>query len=122
DGGRLVHDVLTALRHDTDLTQAMDRGLLRPNGEWRLRSARSMAQRWRGRLEGLRETERIVESCEPFTLDWMRPPMPDFRRAKAGTERSDDERSDNEYLRVLAYEGAKIRWGAELSAAHIAQI
>ena len=33
DGGRLVHDVLTALRHETDLSQAMERGLLRSNGE-----------------------------------------------------------------------------------------
>jgi error-prone DNA polymerase len=116
DGGRLVHDVLTALRHETDLSQAMERGLLRSNGEWRLRSARSMAQRWRGRLEGLGETQRIVESCDRFTLGWMRPPMPDFRRAK------EDERSDNEYLRVLAYEGAKTRWGDELSASQVGQI
>jgi DNA polymerase III alpha subunit len=96
DGGRLVHDVLTALRHETDLSQAMERGLLRQPGECRLRSARSMAQRWKGRLEGLRETERIVASCDPFTLDWMRPPMPDFRRA------IEDERSDNQYLHDLA--------------------
>jgi error-prone DNA polymerase len=116
DGGRLVHDVLTALRHETDLSQAMERGLLRPNGEWRLRSARSMAQRWRGRLEGLRETERIVTSCDPFTLDWMRPPMPDFRRA------IEDERSDNQYLRDLAHEGAKVRWGDNLSPSQTGQI
>ena len=116
DGGRLVHDVLTALRHELDLMQAMERGLLRPNGEWRLRSAHSMAQRWRGRLEGLRETQRIVESCEKFTLDWMRPPLPDFRRAK------EDERSDNEYLHVLVYEGATVRWGKQLSPSHVTQI
>src|SRR3954463_10825674 len=66
DGGRLVHDILTALKHETTLDDAMDRGLLRPNGEWRLRSPRSMAARWRGRLEGLRETERIIESCGKF--------------------------------------------------------
>jgi error-prone DNA polymerase len=108
DGGRLVHDILTALRHDTTLDDAMDRGLLRPNGEWRLRSARSMAQRWRGRLEGLKETQRIVESCEPFLLDWMRPPMPDFSRLTG-------ERDDNDYLRQLAFEGARIRWGEKLT-------
>ena len=117
DGGRLVHDVLTALRHETDLSQAMERGLLRPNGEWRLRSARSMAQRWRGRLDGLRETQRIVESCDRFTLDWMRPPLPDF--GKACPERSE---GDNEYLRTLSYAGAKVRWGEALSAAQTAQI
>jgi error-prone DNA polymerase len=120
DGGRLVHDVLTALRHETDLAQAMERGLLRPNGEWRLRSGRSMAQRWRGRLEGLRETQRIVDSCEKFMLDWMRPPLPDFQRVYP--ERSEGPRNDDEYLRVLAYEGAKVRWGEELSPSQTAQI
>jgi error-prone DNA polymerase len=105
DGGRLVHDVLTALKHETTLDDAMERGLLRPNGEWRLRAPRSMAQRWHGRPEGLRETERIVESCETFTLDWMRPPFPDFSRI-AGSNRE-----DNEYLRQITYEGAANRWG-----------
>ena len=116
DGGRLVHDVLTALRHETDLSQAMERGHLRPNGEWRLRSPRSMTNRWRERMDGLRETERIVASCEPFTLDWMRPPMPDFRRAK------EDERSDNDYLRTLAFEGATVRWGNPLSPSQVGQM
>jgi error-prone DNA polymerase len=119
DDGRLVHDVLTALRHELDLTQAMERGLLRPNGEWRLRSPKSMAHRWRGRLEGLKETQRIVASCEPFLLDWMRPPMPDFSRIQRDADR---DRDDNEYLRQLAFEGAKVRWGEELSAAQTAQI
>jgi error-prone DNA polymerase len=115
DGGRLVHDILTALKHETTLDDAMDRGLLRPNGEWRLRSPRSMAQRWRGRLEGLRETQRIVESCDRFTLDWMRPPMPDFRRIQ-------DARDDNEYLRDLTYEGAVVRWNGELTEERRRQI
>ena len=111
DGGRLVHDILTALKHETTLDDAMDRGLLRPNGEWRLRSPRSMAQRWRGRLEGLRETERIVESCDKFLLDWMRPPFPDFSRL-----RPEEHREDNEFLRQISYEGALVRWGNPLSA------
>jgi error-prone DNA polymerase len=116
DGGRLVHDILTALKHETTVDDAMERGLLRPNGEWRLRSPRSMAQRWRGRLEGLRETERIVESCEKFTLDWMRPPFPDFSRITGS------EREDNEYLRQISYEGARERWGETLRPEHIRQL
>jgi error-prone DNA polymerase len=119
DDGRLVHDMLTALRHELDLTQAMERGLLRPNGEWRLRSREGMARRWSGRLDGLRETERIVESCEPFSLDWMRPPMPDFRRIQRDADRN---RDDNDYLRQLTFEGAKVRWGAELTAAQVSQL
>jgi error-prone DNA polymerase len=109
DGGRLVHDILTALKHETTLDDAMERGLLRPNGEWRLRSPRSMAARWRGRPEGLRETDRIIESCEKFTLDWMRPPFPDFSRITSA------EREDNEFLRQITYEGARVRWGESLS-------
>ena len=119
EGGRLVHDVLTALRHETDLATAMERGWLRPNGEWRLRSPRAMAHRWRGRLEGLRESERIVASCDDFTLDWMRPPMPDFGRIQRDADRL---RDDNEFLRTLAYEGAKVRWGDPLSEAQVRQI
>jgi error-prone DNA polymerase len=116
DGGRLVHDILTALRHDTTLDDAMDRGLLRPNGEWRLRSPRAMAQRWLDRPEGLRETARIVESCESFTLDWMRPPFPDFARITGSG------REDNEYLRQVTYEGAAARWGHALTDAQRAQL
>lgn len=122
DGGRLVHDILTALKHETTLDDAMERGLLRPNGEWRLRSPRSMGQRWRGRLEGLRETERIVESCEPFTLGWMRPPFPDFSRITASEGLPGARREDNEYLRQVAYEGARERWGEHLTTDQRRQI
>ena len=52
--GRLVHDMLTALRYDLTIDVAAERGLLHPNGEWRLLSPREMAARWRGREEGLR--------------------------------------------------------------------
>jgi len=41
---RVVHDVLTCLRHDTTLDEAGDR--LLPNGEWYLKSAAQMRRRW----------------------------------------------------------------------------
>jgi len=109
DRGRLVHDMLTALRYDLDIDTAASRGLLHPNGEWRLLSPIEMARRWRGREEGLRETVRIAEECTGFLLDWMRPPLPDFRKAKLGA--GAEQREDNEVLRTLAYEGAHERWG-----------
>ena len=56
--GRLVHDMLTALRYDLTIDAAAERGLLHPNGEWRLLSPDEMATRWRGREEGLRESVR----------------------------------------------------------------
>ncbi len=109
EGGRLVHDVHTALRYDLTVDEANARGLLRPNGDWRLLAPRDLWRRWQGRTQGLVESVRIAESCERFTLDWMRPPLPDFGRARGGAP------DDHSYLRTLAYEGAHDRWGASLS-------
>ena len=46
---RLVHDVLTSLRYNTTIDEALARGLLHPNGEWRLASPQEIAERWKGR-------------------------------------------------------------------------
>ena len=107
--GRLVHDMLTALRYNLTIDQAAERGLLHPNGEWRLLSPQAMAAKWRGREEGLRETLRVAERCEGFMLDWMRPPLPDFRKAKLSVGMS--HMNDNEALRVWTDEGMRERWG-----------
>ncbi|HVX41395.1 MAG TPA: DNA polymerase III subunit alpha, partial [Gemmatimonadaceae bacterium] len=107
--GRLVHDILTALRYDLTIDVAAERGLLHPNGEWRLLSPAEMAARWRGREEGLRESVRIAEECTGFTLDWMRPPLPDFRKAKLGHGMGDED--DNHALRRWTEEGMRERWG-----------
>ncbi|MGH9422191.1 MAG: hypothetical protein ACRD3J_19600, partial [Thermoanaerobaculia bacterium] len=74
---RLVHDILTALRYDTTIDKAMSRGLLHPNGEWRLLSPVEMAERWKGREEGLECSERIAAELD-FDLSWLRPPLPKF--------------------------------------------
>jgi DNA polymerase III alpha subunit len=76
DEGRLVHDVLTALRAGVDLDTGTTRGLLHPNDTWRLRAPAEMAALWRGREEGLAASVRIADRCRGFTLDWLRPPMP----------------------------------------------
>jgi len=64
-----------------------------------------MARRWRGRTEGLRESQRIAEECE-FDLHWMRPPLPHY----PVPERHDDD----SYLRERTYAGAHERWGTSL--------
>ncbi|MGH7664502.1 MAG: DNA polymerase III subunit alpha [Gemmatimonadaceae bacterium] len=102
DSGRLVHDMLTALRHDMDMDMAAERGVLHPNGEWRLLSPEQMARRWHGREAGLRESERIASECG-FDLAWLRPPLPSFPVA-AGSD-------DDSWLREKTYEGARERWG-----------
>lgn len=99
---RLVHDVLTALRYDTTIDDALARGLLHPNGEWRLFSPEEMAERWKGREAGLEESERIASECD-FSLAWVRPPLPKFPVP--------DGYNDDTFLREKVYEGARERWG-----------
>ena len=113
DTGRLVHDMLTALRHETDIDSATERGLLHPNGEWRLHAPERIAKRWQGREEGLRQSERIADECG-FAMDWLRPPLPDF--AVPPGEDTDS------FLREKTLEGAHERWGAALSDREQAQI
>ena len=107
--GRLVHDMLTALRYDLTVDVAAERGVLHPNGEWRLLSPKEMATRWRGREEGLRESVRIAEECTGFVLDWMRPPLPDFHKAKIGAGIPNED--DDHALRRWTEEGMRERWG-----------
>ncbi|MEO8193644.1 MAG: DNA polymerase III subunit alpha, partial [Gemmatimonadales bacterium] len=110
---RLVHDVLTALRYDTTIEESMSRGLLHPNGEWRLLSPGEMAERWKGREEGLEESDRIASECD-FDLSWLRPPLPKFPHPPGTT--------DTEFLRQQVYVGARERWGEVLSDAQKNQI
>src|SRR5687768_13673393 len=98
---RLVHDVLTALRYDTTIDDALARGLLHPNGEWRLASPEEMAERWKGREAGLEESERIAAECD-FNLAWVRPPLPKFP-VPAGF-------NDDTFLRDRVFAGARERW------------
>src|SRR5206468_605763 len=42
--------------------------------------------------------------------DWMRPPLPDFRKAKLGAGMSNVD--DNAALRAWTEEGARARWGS----------
>jgi error-prone DNA polymerase len=110
--GRIVHDILTALRYDLTIDEASARGLLHPNGEWRLLSPAEMRERWKGREEGLVESERIASECN-FSLAWMRPPLPHFPVPRGW--------SDDTWLREKAYDGARERWGA-ISDAQMNQI
>jgi len=109
---RLVHDVLTALRHGVDVETAAARGYLLPNGEWRLKAPGEMARLWRGREAGVEESHRIALECG-FDLRWLRPPLPRYP-VPAGHD-------DDSFLRELAYAGARDRWG-EPDARQCAQL
>jgi error-prone DNA polymerase len=106
---RLVHDILTALRSNTDLDSAAARGLLHPNGEWLLYSPREMAIRWVGCEAGLHESARIASECN-FDIRWLRPPLPSFP--------SDPGLDVDATLRRRVYQGAQQRWKTITDAHH----
>ena len=97
-GGRLVHDVLAAIRHQRQLDEMGTR--LRPNGEWYLRSAEQMRRRWQLDDTGLRNTLGIAERCA-FRLEELRPALPDFPLPPGVTA--------DEYLAKLVMQGAMER-------------
>lgn len=111
--GRLVHDLLTAQRSERTVQEAAGEGRLLPNGTWQVLSPEAMARRWAGREEGLVESRRIADACA-FEIEWLRPPMPDFR-----TPESTD---DDAYLRTVAFDGARERWGETLTEAQRRQL
>src|SRR6202171_1384766 len=108
---RLVHEVLTALRYDTTIDDALARGLLHPNGEWRLASPEEMAERWKGAKAGLEESGEIAAGWY-FSLAWVRPPLPQFPVPAGHT--------DDSFLRDRVFAGARERWG-EIDARQTAQ-
>jgi error-prone DNA polymerase len=139
---RIVHDVLTCIRHDTTLDEAGDR--LLPNGEWYLKSAVQMRGRWcqapRGMLldcachgcEGMRRTVEIADRCS-FRVEGLKPPLPTFRgfgedSGKAPLERDSrgsrhSHLSDSHaLLRELVEEGARHRYGDRYGPKHHQQL
>ncbi|HEU4642906.1 MAG TPA: error-prone DNA polymerase [Gemmatimonadaceae bacterium] len=109
--GRIVHDVLSALRHRRTLDAMGTR--LRPNGEWYLKSAAQMWRRWRSRPEGVRATLAIAERCA-FRMRELRPTLPRFPLPPGV--------GPDEYLARLVERGAHERWGARRTERHDRQI
>lgn len=110
---RRALDVLTALRHDCTIDDAAARGLLLPNDEWMLQPPEHVAERWAGRERGLEASLEIASRCD-FDLSWVRPPLPAFPVPEG--------RTPDDWLRERAFEGARERWGDEISEAQRAQI
>ncbi len=109
-GGRVVHDVLAALRHERALDDMGTR--LRPNGEWYLKSAAQLAATWRGHEQGLAQSLAIAERCV-FRLDQLRPTLPAFPLPPGV--------SADTYLAQLVEQGATERWGAPGTARRTAK-
>jgi error-prone DNA polymerase len=109
--GRLVHDVLTCLRHGTTLDQAGT--LLRPNGEWYLRRPERLAHRWRHYPEGLAATLAVAERCT-FRMGQLTPALPAFPTPPGV--------SADDYLASLVAAGARERYGDHLTERHRRQL
>ena len=109
--GRLVHDVLTCLRHQTTLDEAGT--LLRPNGEWYLKRPEKIAHRWRHYPEGVLATRVVAERCA-FRMAALTPTLPVFPTPPGITA--------DEYLASLVAAGARERYGERLTARHRAQL
>ncbi|MEE9470308.1 MAG: PHP domain-containing protein, partial [Gemmatimonadota bacterium] len=106
---RIVLDVLTCLRYGTTLEEADDR--LPPNGEWYLKGAAHMRERW-GR-EALLETVRVAERCR-FHMTDLKPRLPPFEVPGGGDR--------NAFLRGLVEQGGRERYGDHLGTRHLKQI
>jgi len=109
--GRLVHDVLTCLRHQTTLDAAGT--LLRPSAEWHLKHPERVAHHWRQYPEGLSATREIAEQCT-FRIGQLTPALPAFPLPPGITA--------DGYLAELVAGGAHERYGARLTARHKEQL
>jgi error-prone DNA polymerase len=108
---RLVHDVLTTLRHERTLDTMGTR--LKPNAEWALKAPRLIYRRWRGAEAGVRATLAIAERCA-FRLQQLKPSMPAFPLPPGITA--------HEYLARLVEQGAHERWGSTRTPKHDRQL
>jgi error-prone DNA polymerase len=109
--GRLVHDVLTCLRHQTTLDEAGT--LLRPNGEWYLKRPEKMVHRWRHYPEGILATRAVAERCA-FRMAALTPTLPAFPTPPGVTA--------DGYLASLVAAGARERYGEHLTVKHREQL
>jgi len=120
---RIVHDVLTCLRHEVTLQTAGRR--LRPNGSWYLKSPEEIVRIWQHNLEGVKNTQLVAERCQ-FRLGLLKPSLPifalerDWQRNGIGME-ANRQLSHNELLTKLVWAGAAKRYPL-MTDQHVRQI
>lgn len=107
---RIIHDVLTCLKHEVTLSNAGRK--LRPNGSWYMKSPDEMAHLWRHNLSGIERTLEIAERCQ-FRLAQLRTPLPVYELPEGTTH--------NGFLERLVWEGAARRY-PELTEKHVKQL
>jgi error-prone DNA polymerase len=109
--GRMVHDVLSCLRHDKTLDTMGT--ALRPNGEWYLKDAAAMRRLWGDDAPGLRASVALAEQCA-FRMGTLKPSLPVYDIP--------DGLTPDEYLALQVDAGATRRWGATRTPAHQQQL
>jgi len=112
---RIIHDVLTCIRHEVILSTAGRR--LRPNGSWYMKSPQEMAHLWRHHPEGIKNTLVVAERCK-FRHGLLRPPLPVFPIPDCFKS---EVESHNGLLEKLVWEGAALRY-TRLTEKHIKQL
>lgn len=80
---------------------------LRYSGQEWMKTQAEMKELFHDLPEALVNTQEIVDKVEKYKLD-SKPIMPDF-------ELPDGFADENDFLRHIVYEGAKMRWGTDLS-------
>ena len=100
-------DLLLCVKHKTTLAKAHEALLLRPNGEFFLKTPQMMARVFAPYPQAIKNTVAIAERCA-FRLDRLLGQFPLFP-VPAG------HRSRQSYLRKLVYEGAVGRYGTRLA-------
>ncbi|HET7815739.1 MAG TPA: DNA polymerase III subunit alpha [Candidatus Baltobacteraceae bacterium] len=103
--GRLA-DVLFCIKNRTNLQQAREDALLRPNSEYHLKTPRMMAQIFSAYPQAVKNTLVIAERCA-FRLDKLAGQFPVFPVPDGYTRQS--------YLRDLVYRGAAERYGTPIA-------
>jgi error-prone DNA polymerase len=103
-GRRMLHDVLTAVRHHTTVALAGD--LLPPNAERHLRSLDDIRRCFCGLSEALERTREVADRCT-FSLDELRYEYPE--------ELAPPGLTPIQHLRQLTWQGAEERYPAGIS-------
>ena len=100
-------DVLLCIKNKTNLAQAREDALLRPNAEYHLKAPRMMAQVFSAFPQAVRNTIAVAQRCA-FRLERLVGQFPLFPVPQGYTRQS--------YLRELVYRGAANRYGTPLDS------
>ena len=124
-----AHDVLLCIRDgekkSTPIGRGRDYRFGMPNDEFYFKSQEQMIELFKDVPEAISNTQEIINKVESFTLE-RDVLLPKFDIPDEFKDSQDNEdggnRGENNYLKYLTYEGAKLRYGNELTEEQIERI